>query len=375
MPLTSRERLLRVLRHEPTDRLPIVPMGMHPWHWSATYADYQPVLEVAKKHCDFMASAGLPTGLFYGDPDVVEVCHDRRPLPDGGNEVTTTYMTPKGPLQTIRRRVPDSGDWRVKSLIESEEDLEKALSIPYRPYRPDLSDLFALREKIGDAGVLYLNGFHSPVNTLGAAFSEEFRAIYFFTEQARVRKIVEEFVGRAHELLDYFLAAGLGPAFRWYAMESFTEPLMPPSFTEEFIVPYDRDLIAKIHKAGCGVAHHCHGRLGALIEKMVRCGYDGIDCAECPPQNDVTLTEMLARARAAADGRERPLFVWGYIQMDDLEHKTPDQLERQIRDAIEQGGTDGLFLLSQAASPYMANVPKRMQENWTRMIEFGATYR
>ena len=30
--------------------------------------------------------------------------------------------------------------------------------------------------------------------------------------------------------VDYVLAAGLGPAFRWYAMESFTEPLMPPSF-------------------------------------------------------------------------------------------------------------------------------------------------
>ncbi len=58
--------------------------------------------------------------------------------------------------------------------------------------------------------------------------------------------------------------------------------------------------------------------------------------------------------------------------MDDLEHKSGEQIERQVREAIEMGGTDGEYLLSQAASPYMAHVPPRMQANWIRMIETGA---
>jgi uroporphyrinogen-III decarboxylase len=371
MPLTSRDRLLRVLRHEPTDRLPIAPMGMHPWHWSARYPDYQPIIEAAKRHCDFFVSMGLDTGLLYGDPSECEQTNERKELPDGSVEVTTTYLTPKGPVTSIRRRLPDSGDWRVKALIESEEDLERVLSIPYKPHRPDLSDFLAGREKIGDLGVAYLNGLHSPACLLGGAMSEEFRAIYFFTQPKRLHEILEQMAERVHAMVDYVLAAGVGPAFRWYAMESFTEPLMPPSFTDEFIVPYDVDLIRKIHAAGGYVAQHCHGRLGAMIEKMVRVGYDGVDCTESPPQNDVTLAEMLDRAKAAA-GHDRALFFWGYVQMDDLEHKSGDEIEQEVREAIRMGGTDGRYVLSQAASPYMAHVPPRMQANWIRMLETGA---
>ena len=105
----------------------------------------------------------------------------------------------------------------------------------------------------------------------------------------------------------------------------------------------------------------------------VRVGYDGEDCVESPPANDVTLAEMFGKAQAAA-GRDRALFLWGYIQMDDLEHKTGDEIEHQVKEAVEIGGTDGRYVLGQAASPYMAHVPKQMQANWIRMIEAGARH-
>lgn len=371
MPLTSRERLLRVLRHEKTDRLPIVPTSIHPWHWCLEFEDYRPIVEAAKRHCDFFVSIGGDTGFLYGDPAACERRTERRDLGDGVRETTTTLVTPAGELTTVRRRTPDGGNWHVKALVESEADLERLLSIPYRPYEPDVSAFLAQREKIGEAGLAYYNGFHSPVTNLGATMSEEFRAILFFTQRARVKRIVETLAERAHHLLDYLLKAGVGPVFRWYAMEPFTPPMMPPSFTEELIVPYDLDLIRRIHAAGCYAIHHCHGRLGAMIEKMVRVGYDGVDCVESPPANDVTLAEMLNRADGASD-RERPLFLWGYIQMDDLEHQSGDAIERLVREAVEMGGTDGRYVLGQAASPYMAHVPPRMQANWIRMIEAGA---
>jgi len=371
MALTSRERLLRVLRHERTDRLPIVPTSIHPWHWCLEFDDYHPIVEVAKKHCDFFVSIGGNTGFLYGDPTTCERRSERRNLDDGIVETTTTIVTPKGDLTSVRRRMPDSGNWRMKAFVENEDDLDRLLSIPYRPFEPDLSGFFATREKIGDAGLAYYNGFSSPVTALGGMMSEDFRPVFFFTQPDRLRTIVETLAERAATLLAHLLKAGAGPVFRWYAMEPFTEPMMPPSFTDEFIVPYDTDLIRMIHDAGCYAIHHCHGRLGAAIERMVRVGYDGVDCVESPPANNVTLAEMFARAATAA-GRDRPLFLWGYIQMDDLEHKSGDQIERQVAEAIEVGGTDGRYVLGQAASPYMAHVPPQMQANWIRMIEVGA---
>jgi len=113
MALTSRERLLRVLRHEPTDRLPIVTTGLHPWHWSVEFPDYHPILEAAKRYGDFMVSMGLNTGFLYGDPSTCERCTERRELPEGSRETTTTIVTPKGELTAVRRRLPESGNWRA----------------------------------------------------------------------------------------------------------------------------------------------------------------------------------------------------------------------------------------------------------------------
>lgn len=372
MALTGRERLLRVLRHEKADRLPIVTTGLHPWHWSMEFPDYHPIVEVAKRHGEFMCSLGANTGFLYGDPSVCETRSERRELAEGAVERATTIATPKGEITAVRRRTPDGGNWRVKAYVECEEDLERLLSIPYTPPEPDLTDYFATREKIGDAGLAYFNGISSPVTVLGGVMSEEFRAIYFFTQQRRLREIVETMAERVHNLLDRLLAAGVGPVFRWYAMEPFTEPMMPPSFTDDFIVPYDTDLVRKIHDAGRYGVLHCHGRLGAMIEKMVRVGYDGVDCVESPPANDVTLAEMFAKAEATPCGRA--LFLWGYVQMDDLEHKSADDIDRLVREAVEVGGTDGRYVLGQSASPYMAHVPPRMQANWIRMIEAGARY-
>ena len=71
MALSGRERLLRVLRHEPTDRLPIVTTGLHPWHWTQDFPDYHPIVEVAERYGEFMVSMGLDTGFLYGD---ISVC-------------------------------------------------------------------------------------------------------------------------------------------------------------------------------------------------------------------------------------------------------------------------------------------------------------
>jgi uroporphyrinogen-III decarboxylase len=197
--------------------------------------------------------------------------------------------------------------------------------------------------------------------------SEEYRTIFCFTEQDRLRKMVEKAQERLYDFMKRYLEAGAGPVFRWYAIESFVEPVMPPSFVDEFIVPYDREIVKLIHDHGCYTCMHCHGRLGAQIERMVQIGIDGTDCTESPPQNDIDLAGMIEKA----DGK---MFVWGYVQFETLARATKEQVYDMVREAVEAGGTEGKYVLSQAASPWMAELPGRSAENLIHMIEAGVKY-
>ena len=364
---SPRERMLRVLRHEPTDRLPIVPTALTPFTWHVDFPVYHPVLEVAKKHCEFMAGFGLPGSLGLCDPAVLDIKTDREE--EGTRKIrTTTLDAPRGPLTQVRIHDVEVGSWGTKKFfIENEDDLAKWESLPYEPFRPTLEGLDAFDAKVGDAGLPYLNGVTNALTTAVGSLSEEFRAIFCFTQPDRLRKMVERAQERVYQFVEHLLDQGGGPVFRWYSIEPYVEPVMPPSFVKEFIVPYDREVVKLIHDRGRHVIMHCHGRLKAQIKHIVEIGVDGVDCVECPPQNDATLAEMFE----LADGR---LFLWGYIQFEDLARFSGDEIEQKVREAVEVGGTNGRYVLGQAASPWSADVSQRTVDNWIRMIEAGVKY-
>lgn len=358
---------MRVLRHEKTDRLPICPVGMSPFTWHRDFPSYRPVLEAAARHCEFMAVFPLDHGFNYCDPRAIGV-QSALAVEGTTKRRTTTVETPLGPLTGIMEHMPVVGSWGVlKPFIASDDELARMESLPFEPFTPSLADLAPLQERVGDNGLVYCNGIRNALLAATHGMSEEYRTVFCFTEQRRLRAMVERAQERVYDYVIRLLAAGAGPVFRLYSIEDFVEPMMPPSFVDEFIVPYDREIVRLIHAQGRHVVMHCHGRLKAQIARMAAIGVDGVDCAECPPQNDATLAEMLATAA----GR---MFVWGYIQFESLARMTPGQVEEAVREAVAMGGTDGRYVLSQAASPWMAELPERTAENMIHMIEAGVRY-
>jgi hypothetical protein len=364
---TPRERMLRVLRHETTDRLPIVPTALSPFTWHVDFPVYHPVLEVAKKHCEFMANFRVPGTLGLRDPAVLDLKTETEE--QGTRKVRrTTLRTPKGPLTQVRIHDVEVGSWGTKKFfVENEDDLDNWESLPDDPFLPEIEGLEAFDRKVGDAGLPYLNGVHNALHTAVGQLSEEFRAVFCFTQPDRLRKMVERAQERVARFVSHLLDQGCGPVFRWYSIEPYVEPVMPPRFVKEFIVPYDREIAQLIHDRGRHVIMHCHGRLKAQIPHICEIGVDGVDCVECPPQNDATLSEMFELA-------DRPLFLWGYIQFEDLARFSGEEIEEKVRQAVEMGGTDGRYVLGQAASPWSADVSPRTIDNWIRMIEAGVKY-
>ncbi len=362
-----RERLLRLLRHEKVDRLPISPIGLSPYTWQTDFPVYHPVLKVAEKHCEFMCKFGISEGVNLCKPEALDMTTEKKE--EGERETRkTTIKTPEGELTSVRIRDRSIGSWAsAKALVNNEEELDQRESLPFEPVDVNLDGLDEFDARIGDAGLPYCTGIRTPLLIATWGMSEEYRTIFCFTEQERLRKMVDRSHERVMAHITRLLDAGAGPVFRYYSIEDFVEPMMPPSFVDEFIVPYDREIVKLIHDRGRYVVMHCHGHLQAQIERMVKIGVDGVDCAECPPQNDIDLAGMLEKAGGK-------LFLWGYIQFEDLARKSGDEIEEAVRKAVETGGTDGDYVLSQAASPWSAEISQRTQENWIRMIEAGVKY-
>jgi uroporphyrinogen decarboxylase-like protein len=364
---SARERLLRMFRREKTDRLPISPTALTPFTWHTGFPVYHPVIELAKKHCEFMPGFGLPGSPSYLDPAVIKTTVKKE---EHGTRKTrtTTLQTPKGPLTQIQIHDEEVGSWgRQRFFVEDADDLAKWESLPADPYHPAIGGMAEFDAKVGDAGLPYLNGVQDALNTAVGMIGDNYRPLFCFTETERLRKMVDAAQERVYTYVKDLLEQDAGPVFRWYAIEPFVEPVMPPSFVKEFIVPYDREIVKLIHDHGKYVVMHCHGRLRAQIEHMCEIGIDGVDCVECPPQNDIALAEMME----IADGR---LFLWGYIQFEDLARFSGDEIEAKVKEAVEMGGTDGRYMLGQAASPWSADISQKTVDNWILMIEAGVKY-
>ena len=107
--------------------------------------------------------------------------------------------------------------------------------------------------------------------------------------------------------------------------------MMGPRQWEEWVVPYDGELMRRIHARDpeARIHVHCHGRVGALLDSFLAMGVDSIDPVEPPPQGDITFAE--ARRRVGDE-----MTLYGNIEFVDMETETPDEIELLVRQALEE---------------------------------------
>ncbi len=141
MKLTSRQRLLRTLRREKPDRVPISLYEFDGFYddWIYDYPEYVNILEYAKDKTDkmyFWSPPGDKSVLFYGVMDEQDI--ETTEWNEGKSIYTKTEIkTPRGKLSSLSRQ--DEGvhtTWTIEHLCKDEKDAEKILSLPYLPWRP-----------------------------------------------------------------------------------------------------------------------------------------------------------------------------------------------------------------------------------------------
>lgn len=355
--MTTKERVLTALRRGQPDRVPVFlylnPYVDYPWY--SRDPSYAEVLKTCEELEDVVYDWNFPQGLFF---TTAEIETERRDLGAGIAEIT--WHTPAGPLTTVERN-----DWRgggqVKRWIGGPEDLERALSVPYLPPRPDLTPFFAEKRRFGDRAVAQVT-FSDPI--CGASWIDE-TALALMTIEARPRlkRFLDVMFDRVMDALRYCLEGGVGPIYYFNGPEYALPPLMSPDDFEEFVVEYDRRLVELVHQFdGTATIIHSHGRVNRFLERFAATGTDGLNVLEPPPIGDVVLANAKRRV-----GDQMCLI--GNIQYDDLARGSPEEVERLVQDAIRQGAPGGGFILSPCASPYERNLSPRVAGNFIRYLQ------
>ena len=371
MKLTSRQRLLRTLRGEKPDRVPISLYEFDGFYddWIYDYPEYVNILEYAKDKTDkmyFWSPPGDKSVLFYGVMDEQDI--ETTEWNEGKSIYTKTEIkTPRGKLSSLSRQ--DEGvhtTWTIEHLCKDEKDAEKILSLPYLPWRPPVDSFFELDRELGDSGIVMGDIPDALCLTADIFGFTRFLTTYIDNPKL-IFKLMDFFQERIYDFLEYLLTNGAVTLYRIVGPEYATPPYLSPKEFDKLVTAYDRELINLLHRYGGFARLHSHGKISKVMKSFLEMEIDATDPVEPPPDGDVELKEVreiLGEKVTLIGNIEEKLFHMG----------GKEDMEKAVRKAIEEGASGGPFILCPTAMPLTTPLARKIQENIIHYIDCGVKY-
>ncbi len=350
-----------------------------PGGWRADH-DFVRVARLVQEHCaPFVVWNPVPYPKIrskYGYQRFLEAPDDLvivKPVEKVGeirSRHTFVLPTPKGDLTWIYEE--DEGietAWDVRRPIEKPEDVEKMLSVPFALKKTTPPEYEAFRNYRREMGRDAICGGHvnSMVAMLVGVMEYEQMLEWLITEPERIELLADSWLERTWARVDFELSQGVGPFWHFNGVERAAPPMMSPRHWDQYVVPYDGEIMRRIKARDpeAKIHVHCHGRVGTMLDSWLALGVDSIDPVEPPPQGDIEFAE--AKRRVA--GR---MTLFGNIEFCLLDLGSPDEVETAVRRAIEEGGKRHMVLFP-SATPHQRHTP-RFTANAIRYIESALKY-
>jgi len=341
------------MRCEPVDCVPVRIWGFD-HRQPQSNPSFQQLADIAREFQPDLLNGWGPR--IEGEAQV-RTDNETRPCPHPGFvEDVTTIHTPKGDLTRAHlRSLEGKPGYASKYLLETPQDAEKWLSIPWSAPHVDASGWQAANERMGDAGVLSV-GIGEAMYAINDLTGSEVWAYWLMEERDLVHRLVAEAQRRQIYIVKELLAAGVVGIYGYVGPELCIPPLASPRDFDEFVVRYDKPIHDLIHDAGGLVWVHCHGKMGPVLERFADEGVDCLNPLEPPPMGDVNIVG--ARKRVG-----RRMSFDGGIEVYDIEMRTPAQVEQKVADAIWQSEGIGLILSLSTDLSHLPTLSPHILEN------------
>ena len=286
---------------------------------------------------------------------------------ENGSRFTRRIYTVGGrELTSLTRRDRDLDTvWIIEPLLKNTDDVKTFLELPDEIFNEiiNIGHLEEEEKKLGDRGIVMVDT-EDPVCAVFSQFSMETFTLFAFTEQELCHKLLEKHARYIHKRTEQVAKAFPGRLWRIYGPECVTEPFLPSSLFNEYVVAYTGPMVEQIKKHGGFVRIHSHGRIKNVLDYIAGMGADAIDPVEPPPQGDVELEYVRSKY-----GDQLVLF--GNIEISDIENMPSSLFRSKVKRAIAEGtsGNGRGFVLMPSASPYGRNISDLTLSNYRIMIQ------
>ncbi|MEN6346258.1 MAG: uroporphyrinogen decarboxylase family protein [Armatimonadia bacterium] len=370
--MTSRERVVTALRRQQPDRVPVmcqlsighylVNLDLDPAeYWLSNELIAKAYVELAwRYHFD-----GILVNLPGRTPDAAAYVESIERIPTGQVIHYRDGSECKCPVADLPTQVsgeqPSLEEIDPGLLYYEDPHTLGGLKYPFHydfergdDYFPEY--LFALIDRVVEtvAGELSVHGeVFSPFTQLMERLGYEQGLMALLEQPAKCKAILAQFARGAADLATRQASRGVDAVLisSAFAGGGFISRAM----YEEFVLPYEDEVAAAIHRAGTVAYTHTCGAIGDRLEFMAATGIDGIDTMDPPPLGDTDLAD----AKARVGGK---LFLKGNIDsVNVLLRGTPEEVRRSALSRIQAAAAGGGYILSSACSVAPRVPPENLQ--------------
>jgi len=373
--MTSRERIMAVVRGGMPDRVPVSLYKIDPFdneNFWASHKSFERLLQTARDCQDTFHLYRPKTGFFFSAPGSIEVKADEFQDTPLSKTVHLAVSTRRGQLtRSARTSNTSMHQWVQKPWIESENDIKKFLELPYTPFSPALSDYYQISGALGDKGVVVI-ALPDPLAVIAELFAPGDMPNFMLSSPKLVYQLLEKMQERLVNLYRFISVSVSDVIIRIRGAEYATPPDLPPEYFHDvkkvfsdFVLKYDRELI-DILKSGNRnyVCYHWHGQIEPLLPLVLKLGIDILE----PVVNSVDMPNMILKIRRIAGER---VVIMGGVLAEDMEFRTSAEVGDMAKEAIIQGGRRGRFILIPSNIPESSPISAQMEANYIGFLNAG----
>lgn len=362
MTMTSRERMLTAIERKVPDRLPVtthhvMPYFLNKYMNGMSSMEFFDALGFDAIVWTVPHKPNTDKGEYYdpsqGEPGFLE---SRRIFSDNWRiefedvpdekfkTVRYRIITPKGTLTTVLQS-NDYTTWVSEHLVKEKKDIEiigEYMTIP----TCDVEAVNQEAEKLGDRGIVRghiptFDIFGQPgcwqdacclVGTEKMIMStyDDPEWVHEFLSILKSRKVefIKTMKGARYDILEL----GGGDA---------STTVISPKIFNEFVAPYDSEVIEAAHKAGQRIAYHVCGGKMPILEDIAAMKPDAMETFTPPGMGgDVDLAEAKRRIG------DKVCMIGGFDQGHYFIGCSPEETRAAVRKCFEQAGENGGYILA-----------------------------
>jgi len=361
MEMTSRQRLLTTIAGGRPDRLPVTTHHVMQYFLDrylggATKDEFfdrfgfDPILWTVPHRCD--PDAGEYPDPSQGDVGFLEsqrISTDEwriewEQLPDREyRTVRYRFVTPKGSLTTVLQSNVYTS-WVSEYLIKEKQDIELIAEFATAP-KCDVEPVNAAAEAMGDRGIV--RGHIPCFDIFGQPGTWQDAACVVGIEKLILASYddpawVHELLAILHRRKKVFIRSLAGAHYDILELGGGdgSSTVISPKLFEQFVAPYDSELISLAHEVGQRISYHTCGGMMPLLELIAGMGPDAMETFTPPAMGgDTDLGEAKRRIG------DRVCMIGGFDQFHFLTGCTPDETRAEVRRCFEEAGGGGGYII------------------------------